>query len=214
MRLRDHHTEFERARTDGANLSIDLPPVDVNAVLTANYRFERPLSFDRARLWDMEVRKARRPEVYLPGAVTPGSARTWTTPEQEAAGEDVFVRVSEQPNWADPTRRGMVVEQVGLDHEAGKALFIGTFEYAGAEGAPVRAGDGMPLFHVEHGVGGTDSRPLSTMRWVFLTSDRHESISGHLHRMTGWSDRLPEFIEIYIRDVLGVAIEHRSAAGG
>ncbi len=213
MNLLEHRTEFDRARADTANLRVDLPPIDVNAVLAARYRLDEPLAFTRTMLWDMETRKARQPDRYLPGAVSPGSARTWTPPALEATGEDVFVRVSEQPDWSDPARSGPVIEQVGLDHDARKALFIGTAEYPGPDGGVLRAPAGQPLFHVEHGAGGTEPRPLSTMRWVFLTPSGHAGIEGRLRGMIDRSGLLPEFIEIYIRDVLGIGLRPRAGIG-
>ena len=79
------------------------------------------------------------------------------------------------------------------------------------QGAP--AEQDQPLFHVEHGAGGTEHRPLSTMRWVFLTPGGHEGIEGRLRGMIDRSGLLPEFIEIYIREVLGVGLRPRGGVG-
>ncbi|WP_026922471.1 hypothetical protein [Glycomyces arizonensis] len=211
MNLHEHETEFERAAADPANLRVDLPPIDVNAVLAAHYDLDEPLEFTRTMLWDMELRKARRPDLYLPGGVAPGSARTWTTPALEATGDDVFVRVSEQRNLEDPTDSGPVIEQVGIDHEARTVTFIGTAEHVGPDGGVLRAAEGRSLFHVEHGAGGTESRPLNTMRWVFLAPEDRDGTEARLRGIIGQPARLPEFIEIYIRDVLGVGLRRRAA---
>ncbi len=61
----NHEGEFQRAWADPNNTRIELPPVDVNRVLAEHYRTSEPLTFTRTMLWDMEVRKAWRPDSYI-----------------------------------------------------------------------------------------------------------------------------------------------------
>ncbi len=65
--------EFQRAWADPSNTRFELPPVDVNRVLAEHYRTSEPLTFTRTMLWDMEVRKAWRPDRYIPSVVWEGS---------------------------------------------------------------------------------------------------------------------------------------------
>lgn len=73
----NHEEEFERAWTDPRNTRIELPPVDINLVLARYYRTSEPLRFTRTMLWDMEVKKAFRPDLYIPSVVSEGSSRYW-----------------------------------------------------------------------------------------------------------------------------------------
>ncbi len=70
----NHEGEFERAWADPSNTRPELPPVDVNRVLAEHYRTSEPLTFTRTMLWDMEVRKAWRPDRFIPSVVREGSA--------------------------------------------------------------------------------------------------------------------------------------------
>ena len=65
-----HEEEFERAWTDPSNTRIELSPVDINLVLAQYYRTNEPLRFTRTMLWDMEVKKAFRPDLYIPVSYT------------------------------------------------------------------------------------------------------------------------------------------------
>ena len=73
----DRVGEFERAWVDPRNTRFELPPVDVNRVLAEHYLTNQPLTFTRAMLWDTEVRKAWKPDRYIPSVVREGSARAW-----------------------------------------------------------------------------------------------------------------------------------------
>ena len=73
----NHEAEFERAWTNLSNTLVELAPVDINRVLAEYYRTNRPLRFTRTMLWDMEVKKAFRPDLYIPSVVAEGSTRYW-----------------------------------------------------------------------------------------------------------------------------------------
>jgi len=200
----NHEGEFERAWADPSNTRFELPSVDVNRVLAENYRTSEPLTFTRTMLWDMEVRKAWRPDRYIPSVVQEGSARTWNK-RSVAGGAESFLRSSQQRLWLKPTEYGLVLEQVYLDPSQQKVTFIGAAELSDGDGNVLRAGKRQPLFHVVHSVGGDESRPMNKWRIVHLTDKPEHSLVERFTRMANdvW---LPEFIEIYIRSDLNIKL--------
>ena len=202
-----HEEEFERAWADPSNTRAELRPVDINLVLAKFYRTNEPLKFTRAMLWDMEVKKAYRPDIYIPSVVLEGSAHYW---RQRAAphGAESFVRASQQRLWLQPQERGCVLEQVFLNPAQQRATFIGAAELLDKDGNMLRAGERQPLFHVEHSVDGAEARPVNRWRIVYLTHRPEQKLierfnpSGHV-----W---LREFIEIYIRRDLGIDLTRRA----
>ncbi len=203
----NHEGEFERAWADPSNTRFELPSVDVNRVLAEHYRTSEPLTFTRTMLWDMEVRKAWRPDRYIPSVVQEGSAGTWGR-RSAADGTESFVRSSQQRLWLEPTEYGLVLEQVYLDTSQQKVTFIGATELSDGDGNVLRAGTRQPLFHVEHSVGGDESRPLNKWRFVHLTDRPGHRLVERFTRMANdvW---LPEFIEIYIRSDLNIKLARR-----
>lgn len=206
----NHEAAFERAWADPAYTQIELPPVDVNRVLGERYRISEPLTFTRTMLWDMEARKASRPDRYIPAVVRQGSAQAWNR-RSLADGTESFVRSSEQRLWLKPSVFGLVLEQVRLNHAQQKVSFIGTAAITESDGKVLRAGSGQPLFHVVHAVGGNELRPLNKWRIVHLTDKPDPRLVETFIPMTrnGW---LPEFIEIYIRDDLNIRLRRREVA--
>ncbi len=203
----NHEDEFQRAWADASSTRFELPPVDVNRVLAEHYRTSEPLTFTRTMLWDMEVQKAWRPDRYIPTVVWEGSANSWGR-SSAADGTESFVRSSQQRLWLDPTEYGLVLEHVCLNPTQQKVSFIGAMELPNGDSSPLHAGVGQPLFHVEHSVGGNESRPLNRWRIVHLT-DRLEH--GLVERFTVMANDvwLPEFIEIYIRNDLNIKLTRR-----
>jgi hypothetical protein len=193
----DHLGVFEEAWSRPGNTAVELPPVDVNQVLAAHYDLDRELVLTREMLWDMEVRKAVDPDVYITSVVTPGSVRRWPS----EPGDD-FVRISEQRLWLDREQRGLVLEQVHLDHDRHAVLFIGAAELTSPDGETFRAGTGQPLFHVEHSVAGTEQRPVNRWRIVNLTQAPDLALLDHF-AWFGARPGLRDFLEVYIRDNLG-----------
>ena len=205
----NHEEEFERAWTDRGNTRIELSPVDVNRVLAEHYRTGEPLTFTRTMMWDMEVKKAFRPDLYLPSVVTGGSARTWGR-RAATGGAESFVRCSEQRLWLEPSRRGLVLERVFLNPGRQSATFIGAAELLDEGGNLLRAGTGQPLFHVEHSAGGAESRPLNRWRIVYLTErPERELIDRFELTEEAW---LREFFEVYIRRDLRIELTRRGDA--
>ncbi|MDE0105715.1 MAG: hypothetical protein OXN89_25330 [Bryobacterales bacterium] len=202
----NHEEEFARAWTDPSNTRIELPPVDINSVLAKYYSMNEPLRFTRTMLWDMEVKKAYRPDLYIPSVVLEGSARYWFL-RAAANGAESFVRCSQQRLWLDPSERGLVLEQVLLNPTRQSATFIGAARLLDQDGNVLRAGERQPLFHVEHSADGDDSRPLNRWRIVYLTDKREQKLIQRftLERQV-W---LREFVEIYIRSDLGIDLTRK-----
>ena len=199
----NHEEEFERAWTGPGNTGIELPPVDINLVLARHYRTSEPLRFTRTMLWDMEVRKAFRPDLYIPSVVSEGSSRYWRR-QAEADGAESFVRCSRQRLWLEPSGHGLVLEQVFLNPARQSATFIGAAELLDKDGNLLRSGEGQPLFHVEHSVDGGEFRPLNLWRIVYLTDRPEQRL---IERFTLAKDVwLREFVEIYIRRDLKIEL--------
>ncbi len=199
--------EFQRAWADLSNTRFELPPVDVNRVLAEHYRTSEPLTFTRTMLWDMEARKASRPDRYIPSVVREGSAHTWGR-RSAADGTESFVRSSQQCLWLEPSEYGLVLEQVCLNSTLQKVTFIGATEVPDRDSNLLRAGAGQPLFHVEHSVGGDETQPLNEWRIVHLTERLEHKLVERFTLMANdvW---LPEFIEIYIRSDLNIKLTRR-----
>ena len=205
----DHEAEFERAWTNPGNTRVELPPVDINRVLTAHYRTNQPLRFTRTMLWDMEVKKAYRPDLYIPSVVAEGSARYWRR-QPAAEGAESFLRCSRQRYRLEPSKRGLVLEQVFLNPSRQSVTFIGAAELPDKDGNLLRAGEGQPLFHVEHAAGGDELRPLNRWRIVYLTDRPDQKL---IKRFTFAKDVwLREFVETYIRRDLRIELTRRDTS--
>jgi len=204
----NHEEEFKRSWADPGNTRIELPPVDVNLVLARYYRTNEPLRFTRTMLWDMEVKKAFRPDLYIPSVVTAGSPFYWRR-QATAGGAESFVRCSRQCLRLKPSERGLVLEQVLLNPARQSATFIGTAELLDKDGNLLRAGAGQPLFHVEHSVEGGELRPLNLWRIVYLTDKPEQDLIDRFRLAKDvW---LREFVEIYIRRDLKIELTRRRA---
>ena len=205
-----HEAAFERAWADPDNTRIELDPVDINGTLARYYRTNKPLRFTRTMLWDMEVKKAFRPDLYIPSVVKKGSSSYWNR-QASTGGAESFVRCSRQRLWLVPSEHGLVLERVFLNPGRQRVTFIGTAELPGRDGNPIRSGEGQPLFHVEHSVDGSESRPLNLWRIVFLTDGpRQQLIERFTLAKNVW---LREFVEIYIRRDLKIALNRRELPG-
>jgi hypothetical protein len=82
----------------------------------------------------------------------------------------------------DQPERGQVLEDVFINHHeflsdaypgpsltVRRILSLGHREMTDDKGKHLYAGHHEPLFHVEHGAGGSESEPLNAWRIVFLT---------------------------------------------
>ncbi len=204
----NHEEEFKRSWADPGNTRIELPPVDVNLVLARYYRTNEPLRFTRTMLWDMEAKKAFRPDLYIPSVVSAGSSCYWGW-QAAADGAESFVRCSRQRFRLRPSERGLVLEQVLLNPARQSATFIGTAELLDEDGNLLRAGARQPLFHVEHSVEGDELRPLNLWRIVYLTDKPQQELFDRFRLAKDvW---LREFVEIYIRRDLKIDLTRRRA---
>jgi hypothetical protein len=189
-----------------------MPPVDINQRLSDRYTTDPPVAFTREMLWDNEVRKAWRPDIYVPSEFS--EAETWGAREQ-SDGTECFLRSTLQLLWLERTEYGRVLEQVHLDHHHQKVTFIGAAELEDRDGGPLRAGQGQPIFYVEHSVAGEQSQPMSMWRVVHLTNTPDERLVRAFAEFAEapWLD---EFVETYIKKDLGaglarVPVEEKSA---
>jgi hypothetical protein len=202
----DHQRVLEDAWQAPGNTAIELPPVDVNQVLHDRYDVADDVTFTRTTLWDMEVRKASRPDIYLPTVVRPGSVEKF--PESADDRLEIFTRVSDQHLWLDQSTYGTVIERVRVDHEQQRVFFVGAPDYSTPDGHTLKAGIGQPIFHVEHSVAGTEQRPLNLWRIVHLTEGVNPAMRAHFEEMRR-DPYLPVFIEVYLRENLGIDLIRR-----
>jgi len=203
----DHRREFAAAWADPRHTRFELPAADINKLLAGRYATGSPLAFTRDMLWEVEVRKAWRPDRYIPGVVRAGSAHAWGLRDR-ADGTETFIRSSEQRMWLQPGEYGLVLEQTHLDHTAQTATFIGTAALAGPDGEPLHADPRQALFHVEHRADGEPGQPVSRWRIVHLTRQPSPVLSQVFARLAT-SPWLPEYLEIYIRDDLRIPLERQ-----
>ena len=192
----DYATTFERAWKDKGNTAIDLPAVDVNEVLSSRYTVRPATHFTGASLWDMEVKKASAPDIYLPALVRPRSVERF--PSKHEARFEYFTRVSDQRLWLDDDQYGTVIEHVQLDHANRRAFFLGASSFHAPDGRDLEADAGQPIFHVEHSVDGPEDSPLNLWRIVLITDTFDETLAAHF-RHVGEYPYLRDFNEVYLR---------------
>ncbi|MDF1754881.1 MAG: hypothetical protein P1U89_18990 [Verrucomicrobiales bacterium] len=198
----NHEAVFAAAWHNQNNTSIEFDPLDVNQVLADEYEGGEKLTLTRTQLWEMEVRKAARPDLFIPGMIRAGTSRSWGRRILES-GHEVFTRVSEQRLWLQPGSYGTVIEACYLNHSRQQVTFIGLPEVEDDAGQPIVASTGQPLFHVVHGVSGTEETPLNTWRIVHLAGDESGALAERFELMSQASG-LPEYVENYIQDVLKI----------
>ena len=207
MSFRNHDEIFIKAFGDNVkNLNIELPALDVNHVIHTNYAVDPPnFVLTKTQLWDMECRKAAAPDIFIPTVVKAGTVEKF--PSSFGTDAEYFTRIGNQITWKDPWTAVMVIEHVKVDHKNQAVTFVGAEEWTAPDGRFFCAGKGQPLFHVEHGVIGDDeNRPLNTWHVTHLNIDGNDPEMGECFKAMGERKYLPEYVEIYIRDVLGVSL--------
>jgi hypothetical protein len=202
----DHEELLGSAWQAAGTTAIELPPVDVNQVLHDRYHVDDDFVFTRTMLWDMEVRKASRPDVYIPTVVRPGSAEKF--PGTTNGQFEDFTRASDQRLWLKQSTYGMVIEHVRLDHDGHRAFFIGVEKFVTPDGRTLRASVGQPIFHVEHSVAGAEDRPLNLWRIAHLTEHEDPEMKAYFEEM-GRDPYLRVFIEVYLREDLGLDMKRK-----
>lgn len=200
MKHNNHEAIFASAWNREGHTSIELEPLDINQILADKYDGVEGLTLTRTQLWDMEVKKAARPDLFIPGVIRAGTARSWGNRVLKN-GDELFIRVSEQRLWLQPEFYGTVIEACYLNHAKQQVTFIGLPEIEDDAGRRVIASPEQPLFHVVHGVIGAEETPLNTWRIVHLGSDERGALSKRFELMAE-SSGLPEYVERYIEDVL------------
>ncbi len=110
--------------------------------------------------------------------------------------------------WLRPQRYELILERAFLSRGEQKVTFLGVSQLIGPDGTLLRAGTGQPLFHVEHSVGGTESRPLNRWRIVHLTGAVDERLIAVFEHMAA-SPWLAEHTEIYVRENLGIKLTRK-----
>lgn len=198
---------FATAFANPAYTAATLPPEDVNAKL-GNYISAKPLTYTKTQLWDMCQRKASAPQLYLgQPRIKPDTTRRFPSIRKDDKIEE-FVRVADHQQWKDPTTYGTVIEYVIVDHEKLLVSFVGLSEFVTPEGEVIKKGPG-PLFHVQHGVEGTEEKPLNTWRIVIETEKPDEQALKNFE-MLGKSPWLKPYSEYYLKEVLGAGLERKN----
>lgn len=197
-------TRFEQDWQNPSYTQITLDPTDINEVLTKYYTTSKPILFTRKMLWDVERLKAWDPKVYIPHVVN--EAHSWNRITLEN-GDESFIRWSNQKQWKTGAY-SKVIETVNLLNKEQKVIFLGLSKAVDEHGKTIVASDTQPLFHVEHGVGGSEDKPLNTWRIVHLTSNKDEEL---IKRFENFKDSkiLPSYIEIYIKSILQADVTKR-----
>lgn len=200
----NHVQTFNQAYLAPENVAIELQHLDINKVLRERYKCSAQFQMTKTLLWDMEVKKASRPDLFIPTVVKAGTAVSWGN--QSVDNIDTFIRVSEQKLWLKPSMRGTVIENVHVDHHLHKVTFIGELTTTSPDYGTFQASTEQDIFHVQHGVIGEENNPLNTWKIVHLSSEVRTGLEQKFKEMNEYQ-WLPEYIEIYIREVLGISIE-------
>ena len=185
--------EFDEAWNASSSTRFELPPVDVNKVLKEKYRLSPEQPLTRAMIWDMETKKAWDPRTYIPYVVS--QARSWgrtTLPD----GSTRFCRSSLQRGWITP-EQGLVLEDVFVSDTKQTIYFLGRPRMIEESGNTLVASPFQPLFHVRHGVGGSEQMPLNLWSIVLLTNASDQHYCEPFEQMVR-AGLLPGFLEIYI----------------
>ncbi|MDT0593734.1 hypothetical protein [Glaciecola petra] len=204
MNLDNHEEIFYKAWNKSGYTSIELQPLDVNRVIVNDYPSVEGLSLTRTQLWEMEVKKAARPDLFISSVVKEGTARAWGR-QILKNGDVVFIRVSEQRLWLQPQSYGTVIEACYLNHSNQQVTFIGLPKVEDDAGQVLYATQKQPLFHVTHGVSGEEKQPLNTWRIVHLENDPNDLLHERFEIMSG-AQGLPEYVEYYIERSLNVQL--------
>jgi hypothetical protein len=184
--------EFEAAWENPKHTRFTLPAVEVNSVLARKYTTSAPVKVTRDMVWDMELQKAWDPATFIPYVVSGGNS--WGRRKLHD-GSEHFFRSSEQLGWIT-SGRGIVLEEVFVDHAAKRILFLGR-ESMRDDSRILKASYFQPLFHVEHAAGGSIEEPLNLWRIVILTEQYDERYTEPFKEMVR-QGLLPGFLEIYI----------------
>ena len=203
----NHLSKFKSCCQNDNFISIELEPINVNKVLREHYTCPFPFTMTKSQLWDMEIKKAARPDLFIPFVIKNGSAVSWG--KVTVNDIDTFIRVSEQRLWLDAEQYGTIIENVHVNHLAQVVTFIGESKTKSNEYGEFVTSNNQAIFHVQHGVIGEEGNPLNTWKIVHLTSENEQELNVRFQKMNDYK-WLPEYIEIYIRDILGIDLQRKS----
>ena len=153
----NHLSEFNNSWGSHKFITIELEPLDINKVLQKYYNFTSQFTMTKSQLWDMEIKKASRPDLFIPSVIKSGSAASWG--RKTVGNIDTFVRVSKQRLWLKNDVYGIVIENVHVDHKSQLVTFVGESTTLSNEHSTYSTTDKQPLFHVQHGVIGEEPPP-------------------------------------------------------
>jgi hypothetical protein len=197
--------EFESAWGNPKNTRFELPAPDVNKVLSECYDLGKPIHLTGSMVWEMELKKAWNPASYIPYVVSRDHA--WG---RYSLGDDseYFVREIEAKAWIIEDTVGPVFEEVFMSHKERRMIFLGRDKLKAEIGETIRTNEYQPLFHVEHGVAGTEDAPLNTWRIVILTDNHDPRYHQPFEEMVK-AGGLPGFLEIYINSDLDAQLSRK-----
>ncbi|KAF4969936.1 hypothetical protein FSARC_2922 [Fusarium sarcochroum] len=199
---------FEAAFADPKNTAITTPDSDVNATIERYYNVDKPFTYTKTQLWDMEVKKAHYPDKYIRHVVRQGSLKTFD--HSKKGPYEYFIRITDQRLWKNLDEYATIIERVCLDHDNRKAIFLGIPEVTLPDGTELTSGEKQPVFNVEHAVVGTEESPVNTWRVVHLTEGRDESLVAAFEPFQH-NVYLRLFNEVYIREDLGRELVRKDA---
>lgn len=196
--------QFEKAWQNPNYTQIELEDVDVNKVLNTYYTTSEPVHFTREMLWDVERKKAWEPKTYISHVVSDGES--WGRVSLDE-GVEQFTRWTQQRQWLTG-EYAQVIEGVTLLNKEQKAIFIGLSDTKDANGKELHTNNPQTLFHVVHGVAGSEDQPINTLRFVHLTSQKDTNL---IERSEAAKDptTLPKYIEVYIEKDLGISLKKK-----
>jgi hypothetical protein len=196
--------EYREAWNNPSHTRFELPPVNVNKVLKDRYWVSPNIRITRSMIWDMEAKKAWDPLSYIPYVVS--AARSWGRNKLHD-GSNRFCRSSLQHGWITP-EKGWVLEDVFVSPTKQAIFFFGRERMSEEDGSELQATKFQPIFHVAHGVGGSEDEPLNLWSIVLLTPEPDVRYLAPFEQMVS-SGLLPGFIEIYIQKDLGMRLASR-----
>lgn len=196
--------EYASAWTNPKHTRFELPAMDVNEVLKKRYKMSPERNVTKTDIWEMEIKKAWDPFTYIPYVVFEG--QSWgQVPLPDGASR--FCRSSIQKGWIT-AERGRVLEDVYVGDQKDGIYFIGCRNFPDENGNELEASAFQPIFHVWHGVGGSEDEPTNLWSIVLLTPQNDPRYEEPFKEMVR-AGLLPGFIEIYIKRDLGVDLSRR-----
>jgi hypothetical protein len=199
--FQDAEREYREAWTNPAHTRFEFPPVDVNKTVRERYRATPEKRLTRANLWEMETKKAWDAMAYLNYVAR--EAHSWGRHTLSDGGER-WCRASMQRGWIKHDDYGQVLEDIFISHDKQTVYFFGRVRMTEPDGKVLTASPFQPLFHVMHGVGGPDAEPQNLWSIVLLTDKPDPRYLAPFEARL--DEGLPGFVEIYIRNDLGVQL--------